>query len=281
MLVTRSVIKCAFFHSEEIGCVGSSQADMEWFKDVGYCFQGDRRGNSDFINSISGTLFSKAFSKKISPILSHHGYKETSGSITDVGQLAENGIGVCVANMSCGYYAPHSDDEVVIFDDANNCLTMVDRLIDELGNNVYGFQYASSYSNYSKNWGDFSGANRDYWYGGYGTANQEVVVSEETGETSCYYCGCQELLESQYGEEYLFCPDCLSDISGIKEDLEDLGDAQYDCISDLPLNSGDIAVEQEQEDDKDNIEEADYDGSDKHKSMVSEYIDKWAKNKIL
>tara|TARA_R110002074_G_scaffold282619_1_gene454209 strand:- start:242 stop:1030 length:789 start_codon:yes stop_codon:yes gene_type:complete len=262
MLITRSVIKCAFFHSEEIGCIGSSQADMDWFKDVGYCFQGDRRGNSDFINSISGTLFSKAFSKKIKPILSHHGYKETSGSITDVGQLAENGIGVCVANMSCGYYSPHSDDEVVIFDDANNCLTMVDRLIDELGNNAYGFQYVSSYSNY--NWGDFNGASKDYWYGGYGTANQEVVVSEETGEPSCYYCGCQELLDSQYGKEYLFCPDCLSDINGNEQSLEDLGGSKDDCIDDV-----------------DNTEDLDYDGSEKHKSMVNEYINKWAKNKIL
>ena len=253
MLITRSVIKCAFFHSEEIGCVGSSQADMDWFKDVGYCFQGDRRGNSDFVNSISGTLFSKAFSKKISPILAHHGYKETSGSITDVGQLAENGIGVCVANMSCGYYEPHSDEEVVIFDDANNCLTMVDRLIDELGNNRYGFQYISDYGNYNKNaWGDFSGASENYWYGGYGTAIKEVVPSEQTGEPSCYYCGCSELLESEYGDEFVYCPDCLSDIVVI----------------------GELTDKEEQDDISDG-----YDDSMGNQSMVNDYINKWAKTK--
>ena len=51
MLLDLDIIKCAFFHSEEVGCVGSSQADMSWFKDVGYVFQSDRRGNSDFVNS--------------------------------------------------------------------------------------------------------------------------------------------------------------------------------------------------------------------------------------
>jgi hypothetical protein len=155
--------------------------------------------------------------------------------------------------MSCGYYAPHSDDEVVIFDDANNCLTMVDRLIDELGNNVYGFQYISDYGNYNKNsWGDFSEASQDYWYGGYGTAVKEVVTNEQTGEPSCYYCGCSELLESEYGDEFVYCPDCLSDIVVSKETTD----------------------KEEQEDISD-----DYDGSMEHNSMVNEYINKWAKTK--
>ena len=65
MLLELDIVKCAFFHSEEIGCIGSSQADMSWFKDVGYVFQSDRRGNNDFVNSIGGkTLFDKSFSKK-------------------------------------------------------------------------------------------------------------------------------------------------------------------------------------------------------------------------
>ena len=108
MLLKEDKIKCAFFHSEEIGCIGSSRkADMKWFKNVGYCLQADRQGSStDFVNSISGKLYSKAFKKAVEPIITDYGYKESSGSITDVGQLAENGIGVCVANMSCGYYEP-------------------------------------------------------------------------------------------------------------------------------------------------------------------------------
>ena len=132
MLLTQDIIKCVFFHSEEIGCVGSSQANMSWFKDVGYCLQGDRRGNTDFVNSISGELYSMCFAEDVAPIIAKYGYKESSGAITDVGQLAENGIGVCVANMSCGYYAPHSDKEIVQFHDANNCLDMIMHIVNDL-----------------------------------------------------------------------------------------------------------------------------------------------------
>jgi len=289
MLITRDVIKCAFFHSEEVGCVGSRSADMEWFKDVGYCFQGDRRGNSDFVNNISGKLFSKTFTKKIKPILSHHNYKITSGAITDVGQLAENGIGVCVANMSCGYYAPHSDDEIVIFKDANNCLTMVDRLIDELGCDRYEYQYKSSYASYD--WGDWSGANRNFWYGDYGTSNQEIKINEETGEPECYYCGCADLLESDIGDEYAYCPECISDIYCGKElkwienpnqqTLEFSEVGGDGTIRDRELDSWNesFGVDTEYDENYDDISD-NYDGSMKHRSLVNKYLtDHWSKKK--
>jgi tripeptide aminopeptidase len=211
MLIMKDNIKCAFFHSEEIGCIGSSDADMDWFKDVGYCLQGDRRGSNDFVNNISGKLFSKAFSKNVAPILKEYGYKETSGSITDVGQLADNGIGVCVANMSCGYYEPHSDEEIVEFLDSNNCLNMMDMLVKSLGCNRYEYQREKENYN-SYDWGDFKGANKDYWYGDYGASE---VRDNEDGDESCYYCGCTELMESEFTDEECecrYCPDCNSDI---------------------------------------------------------------------
>jgi len=138
MLLDKDVVKCAFFHSEEIGCVGSSAADMDFFKDVGYCFQSDRHGNKDFVNNIYDVqLFSEEFSQKISSTLHKHGYAETSGALTDVYQLKLNGLDVCVANMSSGYYAPHSDKEVVDVADATNCCDMISSLIDLLGCNLY------------------------------------------------------------------------------------------------------------------------------------------------
>ena len=262
MLMTRKNIKCVFFHSEEIGCVGSSQADMEWFKDVGYCLQGDRRGSTDFVNNISGKLFSKAFSKTIAPILKHHGYKETSGAITDVGQLAENGIGVCVANMSCGYYDPHSDTEIVEFYDANNCLDMIENIVNELGGNKYEYQFTTSYGYSQYDWGDFQGASRGYWYGG-STRDKEVIYDEQTGVEQCYYCGCEELMESEFTDETMecrYCPDCQSDILLEMKDVPD-------------PNQIEIALD-DYEDVSDN-----YDGSMKHKQIVNQYLTNYQKNK--
>ena len=259
MLVMFDNIKCAFFHSEEVGCIGSRAADMSFFKDVGYCFQGDRRGNSDFVNSISGKLFSKRFSKKINPIISKFGYAQTSGAITDVGQLAENGVGVCVANMSCGYYAPHSDAEVVRFDDANNCLNMLMCLVQELGCNKYDYTYSPTYSyNNTSKWGDWYGADRDFWY------DDEVeVITNESGEEMCYYCNSRDLQESSF-KGYKFCPDCESDIVScedtINEEKEKLDYADWKEYNE----SFD-----EYEDLTDN-----YDDSIDHRALVNKYLTK-------
>tara|TARA_R110002051_G_scaffold85502_2_gene150697 strand:+ start:260 stop:1330 length:1071 start_codon:yes stop_codon:yes gene_type:complete len=242
MLKRQDVIKCVFFHSEEIGCLGSSQADMNWFNNVGYCLQGDRRGSKDFVNSISGKLYSDAFAEDILPIISKYGYAETSGAITDVGQLADNDIGISVANMSCGYYAPHSDSEIVEFIDANNCLDMILNIVRELGCSRYEHQYNSDY-NFNR-WGGFMESNKPYWY-----EENEVVVNKE-GVESCYYCQ-GELSKSSFGKNFRYCSDCCSDVMvNSKEDFDD-----YEDISDS------------------------YDGSMEHKTIVNNHLNSYYKNK--
>lgn len=118
-------IKVAFFRDEEVGCDGSYDADMSFFADVRFILQCDRKGNNDFVNEIYGAqLQSKRFKKDVSKIISLYGYHFASGMLTDVYALNQSGVSVSVANMSCGYYNPHCDDEVVVFDDVENCLCM-------------------------------------------------------------------------------------------------------------------------------------------------------------
>ena len=105
--------KAVFFKDEEVGCVGSSKADFTFFDDSTIVLECDRQGISDFVNSISCvTLYSKEFSHDISTILNAYGRKEVYGGMTDVLEVAYN-TNVCVANMSCGYYDPHSDNEYI------------------------------------------------------------------------------------------------------------------------------------------------------------------------
>ena len=126
MLKDLEYCKAAFFRDEEYGCLGSAEADMEFFKDCRYILQCDRKGNSDFVYNIMGVdLYSFDFSDAVAPILERYGYSEHTGGLTDVYQLAENGVGVCVANMSCGYYNPHMDDEMINLADVENCRWMV------------------------------------------------------------------------------------------------------------------------------------------------------------
>jgi len=135
-------IKAVFFCDEEVGCFGSYEADMDFFDDVGFVLQCDRNGNKDFIHNAGGTpLSSKQFKKAAHKIMKDYGYKFEHGMMTDVMALKESGLECSCANMSCGYYNPHSYREYVDMDDVENCLDMVKEMFTKMGGNYYRHQY--------------------------------------------------------------------------------------------------------------------------------------------
>ena len=168
LLERLDVLKCAFFVGEEIGCVGSSEADMEFFKDVRYCIQPDRRNGDDLITNISGDICSQDFLDAID--YGKFGYKETTGLMTDVEELCEKGVGVSCINISCGYYNPHTDEECTSWSELCNafefalhiCIKLVD---------VYPHKYESIYKRY--NYGGYGNYNyyRDYCEGSKGKSS--------------------------------------------------------------------------------------------------------------
>lgn len=118
------VMKCAFFVSEEVGCVGSSSADMSFFDDCRFVIQCDRRGKNDFINYAGMTeLCSTQFMDAIP--MAQYGYVPTRGLMTDVMELKERGLAVSACNLSCGYYNPHSNSELTVIKDLLNCYGLV------------------------------------------------------------------------------------------------------------------------------------------------------------
>ena len=122
-------LKVAFFVSEETGCVGSGNADMDFFEDTRFVIEPDRRGYGDLITEISYTsLCSHEFLKDIG--FEAFGYKEENGLMTDVLELKENGLKVSCINLSCGYYEPHTDDEFTVKKDLLNCLGLIEHIIE-------------------------------------------------------------------------------------------------------------------------------------------------------
>lgn len=122
-------LKCVFFVGEEQGCIGSRQADMKFFDDCRFVLQCDRKGNSDFINRIYGeSLCSSQFLKDAS--LKEHGYKEENGMQTDVRTLRDRGLEISCANISCGYYYPHTPHEMTNIEDLKKCRTLVEHIIE-------------------------------------------------------------------------------------------------------------------------------------------------------
>lgn len=111
-------VKVAIFHSEEIGCVGSKDADMDFFNNVNYVFQGDRRGNNEVIVHTNGAkIATDDFLNAILDSTPDSGYASGNGSITDVGQLYHNGLKCSAVNLGCGYYDAHSDRETINYFD--------------------------------------------------------------------------------------------------------------------------------------------------------------------
>jgi tripeptide aminopeptidase len=141
-LQTFDNMKAVFFRDEEIGCEGSYDPDHDFFTDCGFVLQCDRKGYGDFITKAGGTKLSdKHFQKDIKGILKDYGYKFESGMMTDVMALKESGILCSMANMSCGYYSPHTAQEYVNINDVRDCLEMVKQIISEIGGNNYTCKY--------------------------------------------------------------------------------------------------------------------------------------------
>lgn len=181
----REIVKGAFFVSEEIGCVGSSMADMEFFDDCRFVLQCDRRGSSDFISNASGVeLSTMDFVEAIG--IEQFGYREADGMMTDVMQLKQNGLGVCCANISCGYYNPHTDTEYTVYSELENALRLVLHIVDNLTEvypheyEAYGYRYGYGSGYGYNNWlgyGSKKADKRDYDYGYY-SYNDDVGYTE-------------------------------------------------------------------------------------------------------
>lgn len=193
MLKKHDVIKVAFFPGEEIGCVGSSKADMDFFNDVRFVVEPDRRGAHDLITTTSVTqICSDAFVDAIQP--KNFGYKKTDGLMTDVETLKHNGLKVSCINLSCGYYSPHTENEYVVKKDMVNALNFVDSIIENC-TEVYAHEAEiqpfygdyDCYRGYNKYYLD------DYYYSrkSTGTTSTDDVEFEE------YYA------QYQTAEEYI------------------------------------------------------------------------------
>lgn len=136
-------IKIAFFVDEEVGCDGSKAADMKFFDDVGFVLQCDRRGYGDFITNASGTeLCGKNFTNAIKEQMRYYGMKKQDGMMTDVMQLKRNGLKVACANMSCGYYRPHMDDETICIHEVFDTMFFVLDIIKNVGHMSFPHTYA-------------------------------------------------------------------------------------------------------------------------------------------
>jgi hypothetical protein len=193
-------IKLVFFRDEEVGCQGSYLAEIDFFNNVNFVLQCDRRGNSDFIvNAGSVELSSKDFQNDIITVIKKYGYSFNNGMMTDVMALKEIGLPVSAANISCGYYNPHMENEYVNIPDVMNCLDMVINIIASFGHKSYYHVYNTTVSK-----------NKDKTYNyNFLKTNYDILENDYIFDTTDSYTF-NKSEEMDYKKEYYYCKNCLT-----------------------------------------------------------------------
>lgn len=162
-------IKVVFFSREEIGCRGSTAINKKFFADCRYLIQLDRKNSCDFIQTYLGDkTVSHDFSSEIGTIKKKYGYKNCTGSVTDVMKLWKNKVGVSCINLSCGYYKPHTAYEYISISELWNSIKFTEEIISTMKpkkytslppppvvvkrpvNTCYNSDYSSNYGKCSK-----------------------------------------------------------------------------------------------------------------------------------
>ena len=135
-----SVLKGAFFVSEEIGCVGSRHSDLRFFEDVGYVLEFDSPCNDIMTYTCDGTqLFEDEgqFIKMALPVLEAHGVTRWQRHpYTDVSVLKRRHPFSCM-NLPAGYFRMHSSHEYVSLESVHNSINLGDALLRVLSLNRY------------------------------------------------------------------------------------------------------------------------------------------------
>jgi tripeptide aminopeptidase len=164
-----SDVKIVFFSQEESGGIGSGGVDLAFFDDCRFLGGIDRWNGHDFVNRYMGDhTISKEFKKLIQPILNKFEYSFSTGLFTDAFKVMGRKIGLSCFNMSCGYYAHHTDNEYVDLNELYNaCLLayelgqMPGRYLHEIPIGKYsGFGYGNCDSYYRGTWNEADG-----WHG--------------------------------------------------------------------------------------------------------------------
>lgn len=159
----------AFFDEEECGAVGSKDFLIEtpWIAKESSCYIGlDRRGHAD------AAVYNYR-SDKLLDIVGVYGFKEASGTMTDVSVIEEN-LPKATVNLSVGFNHEHTSNETVHIDVVMNTLQAMKEIVD-ICTGVY-FDDLEAFGKYKD-----SGYYQDYDYrntGDYWDKDQDYVEKE-------------------------------------------------------------------------------------------------------
>lgn len=162
-LLDFDILKAVFYRDEEVGHLGSRHSILnkkEFYTNCNFILQCDRKGNTDFLTKSGGvTLCSNEFIGAAKPFIEKYGFVARDiGVSTDVDTLVSNNVGVSCANISSGYFNPHTDNETVSVSDVGRTYSLVYDIIKNIGSERFEYKYnppahVSTYNNKNTNKG--------------------------------------------------------------------------------------------------------------------------------
>ena len=160
-----------FCEDEEIGCIGSGKfCKTEYINDLldmKYLIELDRANAND---AVFYECDNPEFTKFITETT---GYKEAMGSFTDIVELSE-ASGIASVNFSCGYYQAHTTSEYVVFEEMENTLKVVEKL---LRTDCEQFEFIPCKYSSGKGWFSSYYSRYDDWYD---YANYKPTISSKS-----------------------------------------------------------------------------------------------------
>ena len=203
--------KAVFFVDEEIGCRGSGDCDIDFFKDCRYVLQADRRGAFDWVTDISGPLGSEAFQEAVAPHLGAHGFKPVNGMMSDVMALRDSNVGVSVANMSAAYYNPHQRCEYIHIAELENVISLMIAIMTNVTATfpfTYEWKPKSLYAPTASRRSLYKDSQEELWENSLGGMWHDDTFG--LSDITCDACpnGGFALIEMTEYEGSALCPDC-------------------------------------------------------------------------
>ena len=149
-----------FCEDEESGCIGAKKfvkTDLAKELEFNYAIEFDRKGKND-------AVFYDCDNPEFEEFITKEFFETAYGSFTDICQVAP-AVGCAAVNLSCGYYAAHTEKEYVVMSQMEKVIEEACKILErtteadkfEYIESQYSYGYYGSWGGYSSYSGGYDG----------------------------------------------------------------------------------------------------------------------------
>lgn len=208
------VVKVAFSTEEEIGCIGSSKIDEDFYSDADLAIVVDRRGNRDIVVGCWEAFCCNEvgeFFEEVSQ-MQNMDWKCVEGGISDATTFSYANVNS--VNLSVGYRNEHTDKEYLVFEDMKDTV----RLILQAFGVVNHFYHTFGDVPKNNKWVDTTGYgkyekyyNQGYYYEDEVDGSLYAQVEDISGDVLVYEIG-RDVVIQQGDNEVILSRDALKSL---------------------------------------------------------------------